>query len=179
VLSFFVADVRRWKLYAAFDSQRLLRSITRFSNCNVSLQPTHPHQILLMLIPRKIALPRPPLHRQPIPPVFRHRRPQIAQFVELLLLSRRESRPRCNRRVSRSASEGDGLPPRGAVRIVAIGLLTAAETAAKVAAEEDAEGWCGGAHDADLEFELGPDEEHESRADHVAGVAGHCGGKRD
>lgn len=124
-----------------------------------------------MLIPRKIALPHPPLHRQPIPPILRHRGPQIPEFVELLFLSRRESRPRCNRRVSRSASEGDGLPPRSAVRIITVGRRL---TAAEVATEKDAQGWCGGTHDADLQFELSPDEEHEGGADHVAGVACHC-----
>ena len=140
-----------------------------------SLQPTRPHQILLMLIPRKIPLPHPPLHRQPIPPIFRPRRAQVPQFVELLLLPRRNSNRlrQNNMRGCRFSSEGNGLPPRCALRIVAVGRLTAAE----ITAEKDAEGWCGSTHDADLELELRPDEEHEGGADDVAGVACHCNEK--
>lgn len=64
----------------------------------------------------------------------------------------------CNGRVSLDCD-------RGSVRVVA--RAHTLEATAEIASEEDSQGWGGGAHYADLELELRPDEEVEGGPCHV------------
>jgi hypothetical protein len=58
-----------------------------------------------------------------------------------------------------------GMPCLGPIAVVE--GVPRAVAAAEVTAEEDAQGWCGGADDSCLELELGPYEEVEGRSGDV------------
>jgi hypothetical protein len=122
------------------------------------------NHVFLVRVAGEVALPYSTGHRQSVAAIFRYRRPKILQFVELLLLPRSNSGPCCDGCWACGFHDGDRPLSHGALRIVTVGHLAAAE----VATEEDAERWCGSAHDSHLQLELSPDEEHEGGPDDVS-----------
>jgi hypothetical protein len=96
----------------------------------------------------------------------------IPQLVELLLLRRWHDRAVLVESDARVADDGDGSRSVGS----AASSVVVSAAAAEVPAEEDAQSWGGGADDACLQFELGPDHEVEGVARDVVVIARYCEG---